>query len=61
MITTCSLCGDLYESGSGEQADEPGRLCRNCLQLSDEGRAAVIKMRKARRAGNSDRKRLDGR
>jgi hypothetical protein len=29
-ITTCPECGDLYEAGSEEQANEPGRLCRRC-------------------------------
>jgi hypothetical protein len=29
-ITTCPECGSLYEAGSEEQANEPGRLCRRC-------------------------------
>lgn len=35
MITTCTMCGVLYEAGSEEQANEPGRLCFSC-------RAAVV-------------------
>jgi hypothetical protein len=30
-ITTCPECGALYEAGSEEQANEPGRLCRRCF------------------------------
>jgi hypothetical protein len=30
-ITTCPECGKLYEAGSEEQANEPGRLCPGCF------------------------------
>jgi hypothetical protein len=30
MITTCTTCGDLYEAGSEEQANEPERFCFTC-------------------------------
>lgn len=30
MITTCTRCGNAYESGSEEQANEPGRFCPTC-------------------------------
>lgn len=31
MITNCSMCGNLYEAGSEEQANEPARMCRACV------------------------------
>lgn len=30
-ITTCSNCGHLFEAGSEEEANEPGRLCLTCF------------------------------
>lgn len=30
-VTTCPECGKLYEAGSEEQANEPGRLCPVCF------------------------------
>lgn len=32
-ITTCRYCGTLYEAGSEESANEPGRLCRECARI----------------------------
>lgn len=31
-ITTCSRCHGLYEAGSEEQANEPGRTCLTCTK-----------------------------
>lgn len=30
MITNCTTCGQCYEAGSEEQANEPSRLCFAC-------------------------------
>lgn len=38
-ITTCPECGELYEAGSEEQANEPDRRCHRCWkkkQASEE-------------------------
>ncbi len=37
MITTCTKCGKLYEAGSEEQANEPGRLCLSCIRGETSG------------------------
>src|SRR5512146_2138857 len=47
-ITTCATCGRLYEAGSEEQANEPGRECRECIEA-----------RVARACGAVDRRRRD--
>ena len=44
-ITTCSRCGGLYEAGSEEQANEPGRLCLTCFaaaEFDDDDASALI-------------------
>ena len=36
-ITTCTVCGQLYEAGSEEQANEPERLCFWCRTVKRNG------------------------
>ena len=33
--TTCSNCGALYDEPIEEAANEPGRLCRRCLEMQE--------------------------
>lgn len=41
MITTCPVCGNLYEAESEEAANEPTRMCRSCIDnLADQHEAA---------------------
>lgn len=40
MITTCTTCGNLFEAGSEEQANDPNCVCRDCWRRAQDFRDA---------------------